>query len=207
MRDGVWTEKRANSTRGRIVALLRRSRRTVSELAEALTLTDNGVRVHLTALERDGLVEQVATVRQGVGKPAHLYGLTREGEVLLSRAYAPALDLVVGAMEERLGAEETAELLRRAGQGVAAPAVGTLRERMEAAAALLVSLGGDVEVEEGPDGVLRLRGHGCPLGAVVAGHGEACRLAEGMVERVVGVPVRECCEKGERPSCRFEVDG
>jgi predicted ArsR family transcriptional regulator len=207
MTNGVWTEKLANSTRGRIVALLRRSRRTVNELADALGLTDNAVRTHLAALEIDGLAAQVATVRKGVGKPAYLYELTAEGEALLSRAYAPALDLLLGALEERLGPAETADLLRQAGQGAAPPAVGTLRERMEAAAALLVSLGGDVEVEEGPDGALRLRGHGCPLGAVVSGHPDACRLAEAMVERVVGVPVRECCEKGDRPSCRFEVGG
>ena len=50
------------STRGRIVTLLRGSPRTVKELATGLELTDNAVRAHLTTLERDGLV-QVATLR------------------------------------------------------------------------------------------------------------------------------------------------
>jgi len=31
---------------------------TVEELAQALDLTDNGVRAHLTTLERDGIVRQ-----------------------------------------------------------------------------------------------------------------------------------------------------
>jgi predicted ArsR family transcriptional regulator len=206
MTNAVWNERFAGSTRGRIVALLRRSRSTVNELAEALGLTDNGVRSHLTALERDGLVEQVATVRQGVGKPAYLYGLTSAGEALPSKAYIPALDLLLGVMEDRLGRERTEALLEEAGRRAAPPASGGLRERVEAAAALLVALGGDVEVEEVEGGGYRLRGHGCPLGWVVSGHPGACRLAEAMVEGVVGAPVRECCAKGEHPSCRFEID-
>jgi predicted ArsR family transcriptional regulator len=44
------------STRGRVVTLLRRSGRTVEELARELGLTDNGVRAHLATLERDGVV-------------------------------------------------------------------------------------------------------------------------------------------------------
>ena len=207
MTSAVWNERFASSTRGRIVALLRRSQSTVNELAQVLELTDNGVRVHLTALERDGLVEQVATVRQGVGKPAYLYGLTAAGEALPSRAYVPALDLLLGVLEDRLGEERTEALLREAGARGATPAPGGLRERADVAAALLVSLGGDVEVEGMEGGGYRLRGHGCPLSAVVSGHPGACRLAEAMVEVVVGAPVRECCVKGEHPSCRFEIGG
>ncbi len=51
-------QKFLESTRGRIVALLRRSGRTVEELARALGLTDNGARAHLATLERDGIVRQ-----------------------------------------------------------------------------------------------------------------------------------------------------
>jgi predicted ArsR family transcriptional regulator len=53
-----WDEKFFESTRGRMVTLLRRSRRTIAELARALGLTDNGVRAHLAILERDGIVRQ-----------------------------------------------------------------------------------------------------------------------------------------------------
>src|SRR5881398_826577 len=44
------------STRGRIVLLLRASEKTVNDLAAHLQLTDNAVRAHLLSLERDGLV-------------------------------------------------------------------------------------------------------------------------------------------------------
>ncbi len=44
------------STRERVLDLLWRGRQTVDELARELGLTDNAVRAHLVALERDGLV-------------------------------------------------------------------------------------------------------------------------------------------------------
>ncbi len=69
------------STRGRIVRLLRGSSRTVEELATQLELTDNAVRAHLTTLERDGLVRQ-SGVRRGARKPHFTYSLTPEAEKL-----------------------------------------------------------------------------------------------------------------------------
>ena len=86
-------EKFFESTRGWIVTLLRRSGRTVEELARELGLTDNGVRAHLATLERDGIVRQRGSVRHGSGggKPAYVYELAPEAEDLFPRAYEPVL--------------------------------------------------------------------------------------------------------------------
>jgi predicted ArsR family transcriptional regulator len=51
------------TTRGRVLAHLRRGPTTVEELAQALDLTDNAIRA-LTTLDRDGLVRQTG-VRRG----------------------------------------------------------------------------------------------------------------------------------------------
>jgi predicted ArsR family transcriptional regulator len=68
------------STRGRIVTLLRRFGFTVEELAQELLLTNNGVRAHLATFVRDGIVGQRGVVRHesGGGKPAYVYELTPE---------------------------------------------------------------------------------------------------------------------------------
>ena len=81
------------SNRGQIVSLLRRSGRTVEELARALDLTDNGIRAHLAVLERDGVVRQWGSVRRdsGGGKPAYVYELTPEAEDLIPKGYEPVL--------------------------------------------------------------------------------------------------------------------
>src|SRR3712207_1307210 len=79
-----------STTRGQVVQLLRRASRTVEELARALELTDNAVRAHLAALERDGLVRQ-GGLRRGPGKPSYTYGLTPESERLFPKPYGPVL--------------------------------------------------------------------------------------------------------------------
>ncbi len=204
-----WEGKFFESTRGGIVTLLRRSGRTVEELARVLGLTDNGVRAHLAVLERDGLVRQRGSVRRGSGggKPAYVYELTSEAEDLFPKAYRPALGGLLDVLAERLGPEETEALLRLVGrrlaEGKTVPTGGT-RARLEAAADVLGELGGLAELEE-EDGTLVIRGYGCPLASVTSDHPEACRLAEALVTEVAGVPVRECCDRSERPRCCFEV--
>jgi predicted ArsR family transcriptional regulator len=204
-----WDEKFFESTRGRIVTLLRRSGRTVEELARAVALTDNGVRGHLAVLERDGIVRQRGSVRRGSGggKPAYVYELTSEAEDLFPKAYESALGRLLDVLAERLGLEESEALLRSVGrrlaEGMTVPKDDT-RARLEAAAGVLNELGGLAELEE-RDGTLFIRGYGCPLSAVTPDHPEVCRLAEALVAEVAGVPVHECCDRSERPRCRFEV--
>jgi predicted ArsR family transcriptional regulator len=203
-RTGRWPERTLSGTRGRIVALLRRQDRTVTELAAELALTDNAVRTHLSALESDGLVERMAPVRQGVGKPPTLYRATEAAHGLLPKGYAPVLGAVLDTLRERMTPEELEEMLRTAGRGAAGGAApGDLRARVDAAVALLGRLGGEGVVTA--DGGLAIHGYSCPLGALVPGHPELCALAESLVSAVVGAPVREECEKGERPRCRFRV--
>ncbi len=89
------------STRGRIVTLLRGSSRTVEELATGLELTDNAVRAHLTTLERDGLVRQ-SGVRRGSRKPHFTYSLTPEAERLFPKAYDALLNQLIIVLKGRL---------------------------------------------------------------------------------------------------------
>jgi len=201
-----WRGRRVTGTRGRILAMLRRSGQTVVELAAELGISDNAVRTHLTGLERDGLVEVAPELRATGGKPAQVYELTTAGAELFPRAYSRFLAELVGALEARREGAVLRRLLREAGRRAAGQAVEAkdVRRRVEAAAEALRSLGGDVEVEqEGP--VLRIRGHGCPLAAVVAEQPSACVMAEAFVATLVGKPVVEKCEKGARPRCAFEI--
>jgi predicted ArsR family transcriptional regulator len=204
-----WDEKFFESTRGRMVTLLRRSGRTVEELARALGLTDNGVRAHLAVLERDGIVRQRGSVRRGSGggKPAYVYELTSEAEGLFPKAYEPALSRLLDVLAERLGPEDSEALLRLVGrrlvEGKTVPTGGT-RARLEAAAGVLNELGGLAELEE-QDGTVVIQGYSCPLAAVTPDHPEVCRMAEALVAEVAGVQVHERCDRSERPRCCFEV--
>ncbi len=203
-----WDQKFFESTRGQIVVLLRRSSRTVEELAQALGLTDNGVRTHLATLERDGIVRQRGSVRRsGGGKPAYVYELTPEAEDLFPKAYEPVLRRLLDVLSERMGPEESEALLRAVGHRLAEaqtiPEDG-VRARLEAAVAVLNELGGLAELEE-RDGTFVIRGYSCPLTAVVTGHPEVCRMGETLLTELAGVPIYEHCDRGERPRCCFEV--
>jgi predicted ArsR family transcriptional regulator len=196
------------STRGRVLAHLRRGPVTVEELAHALDLTDNAIRAHLTALDRDGLVRQTGVRRgPGAGKPAAVYELAAEAETRFSRAYAPVLTALLEELSTRLPAPEAEALMRDAGSRLAAalPArSAALEDRVRDAAALLNQLGGDVTIEHEPGGIT-IRGSGCPLSATVARRPEACRALQGLLAEVTGTPVALCCEREPRPRCCFTV--
>src|SRR3954465_10303420 len=127
------------STRGRVVSLLRRGPHTVEELAAALGLTDNAIRSHLATLERDGIIRQTGVRRgPGAGKPAVVYQLDPAAELLFSKAYAPVLRTLVDVIVEELSPDHVAAVLRRVGhelaRGVGGRASGDLTARVRAAA-------------------------------------------------------------------------
>src|SRR4051794_14940702 len=163
------------STRGRIIRLLRRGSRTVNELAGELVLTNNAVRTHLTALERDGLVHPSGT-RAGPRKPHITYDLTPEAGRLFPRVYHAILHHLLEILKERIPAAELERAVRAAGNRLAAdyrPPVPakTLRGRVEQAVAVLEALGGLPEPEQS-DGRHVIRSFDCPVAEVAAGHPE-----------------------------------
>ena len=200
-------ERLLGETQVRLLALLRRSGQTITSLAEALGLTDNAVRMHIAALHRDGIVDQVGTQRDTGGKPGRLYGLTREGEELFPKAYALVLGKLVEEIVRTQGRDHAVRLLRAVGAQAAA---GVHRNnnpehRLEAAAQVFRDLGSDAAVEKTADG-WRLQAYGCPLSAVTASHPELCELGKALVEEIVGEPVSECCQRDEHPRCGFAIE-
>lgn len=208
MSAGALNRRFFDTTRGRILTLLRRGEQTVEELARAVGLTRNAVRNHLAALERDGLVRQEGVARSGsAGKPAARYALSPEAAPLLSRAYPPVLSTVLDVVVDELPADRTGDLLREVGRRLArrmgGRAPGDLHARIRAAAGVLEALGGDVDVIDS-GGPVRIVGSGCPLSSVVCHRPEVCQAVEAMLTEVADAQARTCCEHGARPRCCFE---
>jgi predicted ArsR family transcriptional regulator len=203
-----WRQRFLASTRGKILALLRTESHTVNGLAEALELTDNAVRCHLTSLERDGLIEQLGT-RPGFRKPHVLYGLTAEAESLFPTAYGRLLRHVLAVFGRRLPSRELQASLREVGRTAAQEHLDqvkgkTRNQRIEFALSVLKALGGDATVQES-EGKRFIYGNGCPLSAATAYHPEACLIVEALLSEIIGIPVKERCHHGEAPRCRFEI--
>lgn len=199
-----------DTSRGRIVALLRTGERTADDIATGLGVTRSAVRVQMTAMERDGVVRKVGK-RPGTTRPSHVYELTPEIEQLLSRAYVPLLTQLVDVFAEALPAEQVETLLRAAGKGLARELSrderisGGLRSRAAAASELMNAQLGALTRLEG-NGAIIIRGAGCPLAALTGKHRGVCLAMESLVAEIVGVPVRECCDREGRPRCCFEIE-
>jgi predicted ArsR family transcriptional regulator len=209
MGQPISNQRFLETTRGRILGLLRCDARTVEELAQAIGLTDNAVRAHLSTLERDGMVRSAGVRRgPGAGKPSTVYELPPEAEVVFSRAYPPVLGALLEELVAQLPAAEAEALLvgtgRRLADPLRLPGTASRTARLQAAVGVLNALGGSAELEE-HDGTALIRGCGCPLASAVARRPETCRAIETLLSEVVGAPVRQCCRHGERPSCRFEI--
>jgi predicted ArsR family transcriptional regulator len=193
-------------TRTQIVNLLRQSGLTANELAARLGLTHNAVRGHLAGLQQEGLIRGAGWQR-GASRPAMIYEMVPEADAVFSKAYIPFVAQLVRVLRERVRPEELDEIMRAVGQRLAAewPRVsGELSQRVEAASALLEELGALNQVESHNGGYV-IRGHGCLLSAAVHGRPEVCRAMESLLTKLIEAPVRECCQRGERPRCCFEI--
>jgi predicted ArsR family transcriptional regulator len=210
MKETKLGERFFESTRGRIVTLLRGKNGTVNELAEKLGMTDNAVRAHLATLERDGLVRQ-GGVQRGHRKPHFAYELTPEAEHLFPKSYDAILNALLSVLKERLAPDDLVDVLREVGRKAAAdkmtiPAHGSdLSVKAEKAVEVLEALGGAPRLEREEDKII-IRSASCPFGAAVEAHPEVCCAAETLVAQITGGRVRERCNKKDvPPRCLFEI--
>src|SRR5687768_9667758 len=198
-----------DSSRGRIVTLLRSSGLTADDIASRLGLTHSAVRAQITAMERDGVVRR-AGQRPGTTRPSHVFELTPEVEQLLSSAYIPLLTQLVDVFAAELPAHQLETMLRQTGKKLAGelsrgkrPA-GKLASRVAMASEMMNEQLGATTHLEGNGGYI-IRGFGCPLAALTGKHPGVCRAMESFVAEIVGVRVRECCDRAGRPQCCFEI--
>ena len=199
-----------DSSRGRVVTLLRGTGGlTADDIASKLALTRSAVRAQLTGMERDGVVRR-AGQRAGTTRPSHVFELTPEVEQLLSIAYIPLLTNLIDTFAEGLPTNQVETILRQAGKKLARelshgkrPA-GNLGSRVAMVSEMMNEQLGALTHVEGNGGYI-IRGMGCPLAALTGKHPGVCLAIESLLGEVLRVPVRECCDRSERPKCCFEI--
>ena len=196
------------STRGRIVMLLRTTTMTVSEISGRLNLTDNAIRAHLHTLERDRLVEQKGVIK-GFRTPHHTFGLTDEARHLFPKPYAFLFNKLVETLKKTLSPGAILNSLRDIGRSIArentSPDDTDLPGRLNDVLKALEALGGSARLET-ENGKTVIKSESCPFNEAVSEHPEVCKVAESMVAEIVGKPAREVCDRTASPKCCFEID-
>ncbi|MFL5485637.1 MAG: helix-turn-helix transcriptional regulator [Gemmatimonadaceae bacterium] len=199
---------RTAATRARLLSLLREGTWTVDDLAARLGVTDNAVRFHLDALEKDGTVRKERVRKTGaVGQPASAFCLTTQGEEAFSRAYAPVLIACLAELRERMSGGQLVAFLKSVGKRLASGFVtptGALSSRVAGASDLLNALGGVTSVQKSGQGYT-IVGRACPLSGAVEADQCVCAAVTSLVAEVVGADVTERCDRSGRPKCCFEI--
>ncbi len=175
------------------------------ELSKALGITPMGVRQHLHALEKDGLLS-IATEKAGTGRPRLLYSLTGKAASHFPRAYEGfLLDILTaaknaGTLEELLGLREDAFMKEKA---VSFPEGRA--ERLGAFLRLLNENGYMAELEE-MSGAFRLKQFNCPLYEAAVEFRELCASELSLYRALFGEGVvRESCQAEGAPLCSYLI--
>ncbi|HVS45734.1 MAG TPA: helix-turn-helix domain-containing protein [Verrucomicrobiae bacterium] len=198
------------STRGRIVAELRRSgTASAADLAAAFGLSPNAIRQQVVVLERDGLVVEQA-VRRGPTKPTLEFSLTPEAEKLFPQHYDKMLTAVLQEVRAQYGAPGVESVFR----GIADRAASKAKDRVTAddAEGRLAQLT-EVLRHQGVmaeysliDGGFALHEHTCPYSGVAKDNPEVCSVIHHVIDETIGGEHRqvESLATGGK-ECRFEL--
>lgn len=112
MAEGVAVEQLPETRRKVLELLKRQGPMTAAQLGKALGITSMGVRQHLVALERDGLIE--FSRKQGsMGRPSYVYALTSQGDEVFPRSYWQLAHSVLEAAEASFGQEGLRTLFKQ----------------------------------------------------------------------------------------------
>ncbi len=169
------------TTRRAILNLLkRRGPLAAGDLAAELGLTPAAIRLQLSHLEEDGLLERTGAAGDGArrGRPIHLYSLSPAAEALYPKRYGDLTNELLGYLGGPDGKQVDSlfEQRRRRRVEGARPRLANLsfREQVAALSGILDEDGYLADAEEQPDGSWLVTEHNCAILTVAHGFSQAC---------------------------------
>ena len=182
---------------------------TVEALCDALGVTHNAVRQHLTALIAAGYVERGSALPTG-GRPQARYVLLPSGRELFPRNYGLVAASVIEHLYATSGKPAVQALLAKIGGelGAAASERIAMASDDETAAALadqLDALGYEAQAVK-RDGEIQVEAYNCVFHALAKAHPDICRFDLAFMEAATGRPIQhlECLIRGGN-ACRFRL--
>ena len=200
-------------TRQQILTILKeKGSATVGTLAISLDLTPITVRHHLSILLGEGYLT-AQQVRRKVGRPHYVYALTEKASDLFPQGYHLLTARLLDELKAMVGQDGMQVVLTRLADKLAAtvgPQIGngTLEDRLDQAAHLLVAEGFLARWEKTPDGYIFYELN-CPYRRVIQRHPEVCAMDQHFLSAVLRISVEkiDCIVVGgERCSYRVHTE-
>lgn len=199
-----------SGTRRQILRLIRTGGgRTAQQLARELDITSMGVRRHLMALERDGLI-RFQVQRQPAGRPTFVYHLTAQGYDTFPRNYDLLATQLLDTARSR-GGEAQVEGLFSGRMDQLLAQYGTRMQGKDLAGrvqelARIQEENGYMAIWEPVDGGFLLREQNCAIYRVACRFQEACEYEIELFRRLLDADITrvEHQVKGD-PACTYMV--
>ncbi len=200
----------ANTPAGRVLKAIKlRGKASIKDVAGAIGVTPSAVRPHLTQLQASGAIRS-EKVREGVGRPYHLYSATPEANRLFRNDYGDVTRLLIAEILETQGTEALQGILGRVADRLASLYRDRiwgqqLVDRVRAWVDLLDRRGVAVEVEKAGEGFV-LREYGCLYQNLALENRAVCEMERRVMARLLdsGVKRTQCVLDGHR-GCQFTI--
>ncbi len=194
-----------------LVAIKNHGEATTEQLARETYLSAGAVRQHLLSLEAQGLVSYVR-LREGPGRPRHVFQLTANGEDLFPQQYAQVANIFLAALDDEDPALKERVYERLVGiqveQALERVSARSRAERLLEVHNLIERYGYFPELEVFDNGPAKLTLRHCPLVNLASNHPEICEAECAAIAEVLpGSTIERSAHrlKGD-PVCVYEID-
>ncbi|RCX22988.1 helix-turn-helix transcriptional regulator [Fontibacillus phaseoli] len=199
------------STRNRILQMMKTSGPlSTKEITGQLGITEMAVRRHLGTMERDGLIES-KMVRQTLGRPTAVYGLTELAEGMFPKKYHTLTLDLLGELEQECGEDTVNRLFDRRKEKLnrqyEADMQGLdLPEKVRRLAEIQNENGYMTECEQQGDDHFVLMEHNCPISQIANQYNHACDCELKLFESLLDAKVeRTECLAQEGRKCVYVI--
>ena len=174
--------------------LHRQPKRTINELAEAVSINPISVRHHLTNLQMEGLVA-ADEERHGVGRPRLVYFLTEVGMENFPTRYLRLTTRLLAQMKETMPEPVVRNLFNQIAEDLAQEYEGQMKglsmeERLDFVKTMLGEEGFTVEWEK-KGKQYEIHEISCPYYQIGISHPEVCTVDQTLISKMLAVPAEK----------------
>lgn len=194
------------TTKDKILQILKKDNEiSIRDLMEYFSISEVAVRRHLNDLLRQGFVKD-REVKQEIGRPFHLYSLTKKGHGTFPNQYETLPVELLEDLENLHGKTAVNELLLKRKEREENALFlqlenGSFDEKIEKMIELQEKKGYMIEYEKKDDGGYEIKNFNCPIYNLATNYGQVCKNEKDMYRALFPkseVIAHACMTKGQK---------